>query len=411
MLTRELAIADYESGQVIPDRLTQKRHSSYLKFAEQILTIYRRGTGKTRQQLHRAVHDLFRHELECPIRRIDAFCKLVDEKCQYDQDRKGEATKLRQVVFQLAAARHPLVSKADQLFESNELEVKGQISEKLGMPWDEIEGRLFSDVIQFHRLVSLNGFESANDLLARYNVAQCQAVLYDAVSMTIWAKDDFKSILRFAKLARLMHSIDRNPNGEYVFTMTGPASVLRQTRRYGVSMAKFLPGLLGCRDWRMQANIKHRKSKNWVNRFRLSSEDGLRSHVELKEFDSKLEESFAKSWGEEPRDGWQLIREGDVLHVGQKVFVPDFTFCHQSGKRVLMEVIGFWTPEYLEAKRKTLELFRDDPVLLAVSNSIDLSTLGIRLGSSDEKGGLLIYKTSIRINSVLKQLNGCLEND
>jgi hypothetical protein len=39
------------------------------------------------------------------------------------------------------------------------------------------------------------------------------------------------------------------------------------------------------------------------------------------EFDPSLEESFAKKVGP-GRDGWQLIREGEILHDHQKTFVP-----------------------------------------------------------------------------------------
>ena len=45
MLTRELAIAEYDSGQVKPDRLTRNRHSQYSGLAEEMLTVYRNGVG------------------------------------------------------------------------------------------------------------------------------------------------------------------------------------------------------------------------------------------------------------------------------------------------------------------------------------------------------------------------------
>ena len=38
------------------------------------------------------------------------------------------------------------------------------------------------------------------------------------------------------------------------------------------------------------------------------------------------------------------------LHRGQKVFVPDFVFRHSDGRTVLIEIVGFWTPEYLQAE-------------------------------------------------------------
>ena len=99
MLTRELAIAEYNSGQIIPDRLTRKQHAHYGDIAEQLLRLYRNGAGRTRHDLHRGVHAVFAKELECPVRRIDAFCKLLDEKATYDRDRSTEVQRNCDNVF------------------------------------------------------------------------------------------------------------------------------------------------------------------------------------------------------------------------------------------------------------------------------------------------------------------------
>jgi len=184
-------------------------------------------------------------------------------------------------------------------------------------------------------------------LLSRYNVAQTQAVLFDAVSLFVWAREDFKSILRYAKLARLMHTIERKPDGTYLIKLDGPVSVLKQTRRYGVAFAKFLPALLSCSGWKLKAIIQHRRS-SWQNQFCLTPDDGLTSNVKPAElFDSSLEENFASKWGHQPREGWRLVREGEVLFKNQKVFIQEFLFIYDSGQRALMVVDGFWTPEYL----------------------------------------------------------------
>ncbi len=132
MLTRELAIAEYDSGQVIPDRLTQKRHGHYVGLVDQVLGIYRNGMGQMRRDLHRDVHEVFADELECPLRRIDAFCKLLDEKSSFDRDRRCNAAKLRKQVFRLAGPHHPLVQQADQLFESSEAKIKHEIAGTVG---------------------------------------------------------------------------------------------------------------------------------------------------------------------------------------------------------------------------------------------------------------------------------------
>jgi predicted nuclease of restriction endonuclease-like RecB superfamily len=351
MLTKELAIAEYDfqRGRILPDRLTRRAHAQYVRYADGMLRVYRTGERKTRRELHRAVHDVFSREPDCPSRRIDAFCKLLDDASVYKKDSRGKAAELRKQVFRLAAPKHPLVNKADGLFETQEDQVKSDIARQLGRSWEEIDGELFADVIEFHRLARFDGYADAAALLARYNVAQVQAALYGAESMTVWARADFKTVIRYAKLARLMHTITRTSDGQYRLRFDGPASVLRSTRRYGVAMARFLPALIACRDWRMHAVIHGRAA--WKLQLDISSEDGLVSHLPSPdEFDSSVEETFATKWGQDRREGWLLDREGEILHLGQKVFVPDFVFRHEDGCTIFLEILGLWTPDYLMAK-------------------------------------------------------------
>lgn len=396
MLTRELAIADYEGARVLPDRLTRRRDATYLVYAERMLDIYRQGVGRTRRELHRDVHAVFAEEADCPLRRIDAFCKLLDDAAEFDRDRRGEARELRRQVFRLAGPLHPLVGSVDRLFEHEEAEAKRQIAEQVGRSWQEIDAGLFADVIEFHRLRRFVGYADAVALLARYNVAQTQAALFDASEMIVWATADFKTVLRYAKLARLMHTI-RPTNDGYVIRFDGPASVLRETRRYGAAMARFLPALLACRGWRMHAVLR-RKGRAWLSHLELSPADGLTSHLPPPdEFDSDLEAAFAEKWGGEPREGWTLLREAEVLHVGQHVFVPDFVFEHADGRRVMLELVGFWTPEYLQAKLETLARVANHPVLLAVADSLGDE-------NTEWPPGAIRFKSALRIGDILERL-------
>lgn len=397
MLTRALAIADYKRGRIVPDRLTRQKHSRYVEYAERMLEVYRTGAGRTRHDLHRAVRAVFAEEPDCPIRRIDAFAKLLDDAGSYESDRRGSAAGVRKQVFRLAAAKHPLVRAPDRRFPHEEEETKAGIAAELGRSWEEIDRDLFADVMEFHRLQSFAGYPDGPAFLARYNVAQVQAALFDALTLTVWAVEDFKTILRYAKLANLMHGIRSSGAGRYEFRFDGPASVLHATRRYGVALARFLPALIACRGWRMHALLRTRR-RGWNVSLDLSPEDRLTSHLPPPaQFDSQVEEDFARRWGNEPRAGWTLFREGVVLHHGQKVFVPDFLFRHDDGRSVLMEIVGFWTPEYLEAKARTLRTFLDQRILLAVGPSAgkhwrDLPAEAIR------------YKSRLRVKDVLERL-------
>jgi hypothetical protein len=360
-----------------------------------MLSVYSNGAGQQRRQLHRQVESLFADEHDCPVRRIQAFCKLLDDKSTYQTDPDGKAAKLRLQVFSEAGRLHPLVEQPDQLFENDEKKVKAQLAKKFGLPWDRIEQSLYSDVIAFQRLERFEGYPGPSALLSRYNVAQLQACLYGAESMAVRATDDFKTILRYAKLARLLHYIVRLGPSHYRIVFSGPVSVLHGSRRYGVNFARFLPALLACKGWRMTAPVK--TPWNRCAKLAVCDKDGFTSHLPSpNEFDSALEESFAEKFGSK-RNGWRLTREGEIVHEHQKAFVPDFVFRHEDGTEVLLEVVGFWTPEYLAQKRKTLQQFRRHKILIAVPEK------SLREGAVVGKN-VLVYKTALKLKPLMEAL-------
>ena len=49
-----------------------------------------------------------------------------------------------------------------------------------------------------------------------------------------------------------------------------------------------------------------------------------------------------------------LSRESTPVAAGDELFLPDFTLRHADGREALIEIVGFWTPEYLEAKARKI---------------------------------------------------------
>ncbi|MFM7057136.1 MAG: DUF790 family protein [Planctomycetota bacterium] len=400
MLTKQqsLATADYKRGLVLPDRLSRRTHAIYESLAERMLQVYQQGTGRRRRELHGDVRAVLEEDPACPLRRMEAFCKLLDDQAVYASAERRSAAALRREVFSEAARFHPLVERMDWLFENSAEDVRQQISQRLQREWQDISDSLYADVIEFHRLESFPGYPGPGELLSRYNVAQIQATLFSAISITIRAGADFKRILRAARLAQLMHTITVPEAGVWQIELTGPASVLRETRRYGVNFSRFLPALICCTDWTMEALMETRGLRNL--RLQLSSEEGLRSHLPPDdEFDSAVEAEFAAKWGEETRDGWRLKREAEILHAGQKTFIPDFVLEHDSGRRVLLEIVGFWTPEYLEQRSRTLEVFREVPILLAVPE-----TTADRIATATRGRQVIAFRKTLQVKQVMDAL-------
>jgi hypothetical protein len=173
--------------------------------------------------------------------------------------------------------------------------------------------------------------------------------------------------------------------------------VLSETRRYGVNLARFVPALLACKGWKMEAKLQ----TPWGGKAKLalSDEDGLKSHLPPpEEFDSSVEEGFARKWGDGPRDGWTLHREAAIVHHYQTAFVPDFVFRHEDGTEVLFEIVGFWTPEYLDHKREVVREFRKKHrILLAVREQ------SLRDGASIPEE-VIVYKAALTLGPVLQAL-------
>lgn len=402
MLRSEESLVEYDfrRGLVLPDRLTRPAHDHYLGAANLLLELYRNSIGLTRQHIHQRAEQILDQLGDCSSRRVAAFVKLLDDVSQYDLDAGRQAAKLRQQVFQAAASKHPLVSSASGIFTSDHWTVKQEIARQLNMPWPEIERKLFADVIEFHTLKSFEGYENAAALLARYNVAQVQACLYRATKMVLWANSDLKTIVRAIKLSRLMHLIRPLGDGRFQFVLGGPASQLRTTRRYGVAMAKMIPMLLSCQSWRLMATITTRSGRPM--QLQLSSDDGLRSPVQpAEEFDSEIEAELITKWTDKPILGWTIHRESELLVEHQRVYLPDFLVEHESGRRIHIEILGFWTPEYIQAKLRTLEMFQDEPILIIASKKLaqDMKTLPDQLSKN-----VIWYKTRIPMDEIATRL-------
>lgn len=309
-------------------------------------------------------------------------------------------------MFSLAAPMHPLVTEPDKVYERGEAEAKTRIAAEVGRPWADIEARLYADVIDRQRLMTFPAAAATDagvmapdepeGLLSRYNLAQLQACLYKARRMTVLASTDFATIVRSAKLARLLVETRRDPDGRYRIDLSGPASVLHESRRYGVNFARFVSSLVACRGWEMRAAV----TTPWGTAadVRVTADDGYRSHVAAPpQFDSGVEARLSHDWGES-RAGWTLWRDAGILQAGQTTFVPDFLLRHDDGREAFLEVVGFWTPEYLKAKRKTVAAFAGRRIVLAVPRRNAKENVGER--------GLVVYGTRINPDEVVRAVEG-----
>lgn len=322
--------------------------------------------------------------------RVEAVIKLLDGGATYEWPRRGRGAERRLRVFQRAAGQHPVLER------ETGRRILTTVLEPVPEGHDELVSLLYPDYPEFHRLTAFPDSYTAEDLRADYDIAQAQALLYDAVQVELEVRADLGHIVRYARLSRLMHRIARGEEGQYRIVLDGPNSVLRKTHAYGVDFAKFLAALVQARDWRLRAEVIPRKG--WrPSTFSLSSADEFCSSVPPPAlFDSGLEARFAAKFGER-RQGWRLRREAILLEAGEHLIVPDFAFTHEDGAEVAMEIVGYWTPEYLAAKFAKLRRLDGAGVIVAVRKSLALK-------AGPLPGEVLTFRSAILLRDLMPRL-------
>ena len=323
---------------------------------------------------------------------VQGLTKLLHDESESDTVAAADPREIRQRLFETVNASYPIVRQPTLGEDTQQLEVYNTVADQLGISLEECYRGMYADLDDNKRLVRFgdriaDAYDASDDtstttqltgnseeayaddtvsvewLLTRYNPALAQAVLYDATRMWIRVWDHFSTVFSYVKLFGLMHRIypideggDRVPNTDvadgYEAILDGPASLFSQTQKYGIRMANFFPALPLCGRWEMHADILADDAgpQDSTLSFDLDYTEGLSSHYTAQDdFDSDVERTLARKWDRATTE-WDLIREDDVLDLVAEVMLPDFALEHPDGRRALLEIVGFWTPEYLDEK-------------------------------------------------------------
>jgi len=150
----------------------------------------------------------------------------------------------------------------------------------------------------------------------------------------------------------------------------GPVSLFKLTKRYGINIAKLLPVIVANPEWTINAKILW-KYTNEICNFKMDSKKHssllLKPNLAPVTYDSIAEESFATQF-QALKTGWTLKREPEPIAAGAQVIVPDFSL-QRSGLKVYVEIIGYWTQEYLLRKAEKLKKTQE-PMLLLVDEAL-----------------------------------------
>lgn len=256
--------------------------------------------------------------------------------------------RIRQVVFELAAERP-------------REEALATAARELALEPDVALGSLFADRARARRLVAPESQSSAAELSSAYNLTLAQALLARATEVVAVVRANVRAVVRYAKLLGLMTMFEEAPDGATRVTVSGPLALFHDTVKYGRALSRWFPSLVTTPGWSLEARVLA------AGEPLLLALDGTaplpRTHALPRASDSRLEARVERDV-RALASPWRIVREAAVVHAGGRVFFPDFSLVCERGT-VLVEVVGFWSPEYLEAKAALLRL-ASAPLLLCV---------------------------------------------
>ena len=275
---------------------------------------------------------------------------------------------------------HGPVFETPQLFHPQaRYEVVQGVADELGISSEQVETTLFADRPATYLLTDAGPEWTPAGLLARYNLELARGVLDWASDIRIEAASNYKDLWKYIKFFKLMFWAEPKREGGYRIDLDGPISpFVSSTTRYGRQMAAFLPALLLCEQWRLLARVRPPQATGEMS-YQLDSTSSLRSFFKSSGlFDSRLEADFAGEFEQKmgsKRGHWQLTRESEVLLLGDTVMIPDFILVddQDENRKIMVELVGFWHPEYLRRKIEKVRAANCAHLLLLVYQGLKIT--------------------------------------
>jgi uncharacterized protein len=370
VLTGKMVRVRYGRDNHIFAQYLDAEDAAWQETAGRLLELFRADPGRTRGELEEELREAFG---DTPAYLVhQGLAKLLEDRCEFEVASGHPPEQLREAVFRAAAARRQARPEAAARgFDRSA--VLAEVSAGLGLSPEQVEQGLFADLKSEQRLVRFKDI-TAERLLQRYNVALAQAILLRSVGVTVHVRGEppqrFRQLFRLVKFHRLVCEVEKSGPNAYTLRLDGPLSLFTATQKYGLQLALFLPAVLQCRDFDLQAELRWGPERRHKV-FALSSRDGLVSPAPDSGMYVPPELAMFAELFRSKVDDWELREETGVYPLGGGFWVPDFRLVHKaSGKAVLLEVLGFWRKAGVERHLERLRQHAREPFLLAVSDQL-----------------------------------------
>jgi predicted nuclease of restriction endonuclease-like RecB superfamily len=472
MLTLQLLRVRTRNGAIFPLFCTKEED---IELAKKIIQEFEQ-TWKNKEKkavLEDRISAIEESDTGSDYKLVRGFYALLERRCTFksrdsNSDNDGETSsststipiidppRIRKAVFEESSKR------GFALTELERREIADSVASKLHLSSQEVVLKaMWSDLDDNLILDHFDAIDS-EALVGWYNLSLIQTLLFNCTKLDFYISGglNWKRVLRSVKRLGLMYHLQQprqQQENRIICSLEGPLSLFKLTDRYGTLLAKLLPSIIfssdkkredggGSGEWHLDAWIirktmdgrkiyEFKISKNEIPELMTdpyySSSFPSSSIMEKQvagssslyndynnNFDSAVEERFAKRF-EQAETGWRLTREPDPLVLSNGgAFIPDFMF-EKYDKKIYLEIVGFWTKEYLERKlQKLADIFiisadsrkkrnnnKDKTDLLFIAVNEDFACSKSSFSSVVPKEQLIFYKNdTVPVKPILDYL-------
>jgi predicted nuclease of restriction endonuclease-like RecB superfamily len=397
MLTSDLVKATRRGDQLVVKPLAGKQRLRAHELAETYLGLAQAHAGSAQHELRAAWSAVDVEPREAKL--AAGLQKLVEDGCEFEAQSSIDPRRLRSDVFRAAVDARRACKTGERFARAQVLE---RVAAGHGLGPQQFESSLYSDLRAEHRLLRAPEL-SAEQLLARYDLAQLQAVLLRAVKVTAQVScaspSDYREIFRKLKFRRLLFQIQRLDSGSHRIEIDGPFSLFESVTKYGLQLALLLPTLLQATRLELSADVRWGKARTPL-RFSLEHTAPAAEAETRAPVPHEVESLLASFDG--GRDGWSAEPAEHIFDLpGVGLCVPDLRFRHGTGAVVFLEVLGYWSRDAVWRRIELVQRGLPQKLLFAASQRLRVSEAAL---DDHPSGALYVYKGSLSPRAIVDHL-------
>jgi predicted nuclease of restriction endonuclease-like RecB superfamily len=227
-----------------------------------------------------------------------------------------------------------------------------------------LETLLWSDVPRERPVELPRGRPAELEVAATANVHLLQRAMMRAQTVTLRIWGDAGLLIHTAAARGLLTTLSRGDRGETVLYIVGPLGLFHRTGVYGRALAGLVPLLADCERFELSLLSRGRDAFYTVEvaspvllppvpeRMALPAHDLLRLMKELARI----------------ARGIVVTPQPAPIVAGASLVCPDAVL-ERAGGRLYIELIGFWTVEYLLAKRELYRLAHIEDIVFCIDDA------------------------------------------